>query len=75
MQAYQEDRRVLGPFVRTSRKPRGLNQRALAELAVIGTRLVTDFERGNTTLRLDHPLVVFGKQLGIVDVPRADATT
>jgi y4mF family transcriptional regulator len=63
----------VGAFVRTRRKARGLTQRELAELAEVGTRFVSELERGKATLRLDHVdrvLAVFGKQLGVVDRPR-----
>jgi transcriptional regulator with XRE-family HTH domain len=50
-----------------------MSQRALGELAGVGTRLVSELERGKPTLRLDavnRVLAVFGKELGIVDAPR-----
>jgi y4mF family transcriptional regulator len=62
-----------GAFVRARRKARGLTQQELAELAEVGTRFVSELERGKPTLRLDHVnrvLAVFGKQLGVVDRPR-----
>ena len=70
--------RALGPlalFVRERRKARGMTQQDLAELAGVGTRFVSDLERGKATLRLDHAnrvLAVFGKTLGVTDKPRAD---
>jgi transcriptional regulator with XRE-family HTH domain len=50
-----------------------MSQRALGELAGVGTRFVSELERGKPTLRLDavnRVLAVFGKRLGIVDAPR-----
>ena len=60
----------LGTFVRERRKARGMTQRSMAELAGVGTRFVSELERGKKTIRLDHAdrvLAVFGKQLGIVE--------
>lgn len=60
----------MGAFVRARRKARGLTQQQLAELAEVGTRFVSELERGKPTLRLDHVnrvLAVFGKRLGVVD--------
>lgn len=61
----------LGEFVRKRRKANRLTQRALAELAGVGTRLISEIERGKPTVRLDgieQVLRVFGKQIGIVDL-------
>ena len=63
----------LPAFVRERRKARGLTQRGLAELAGVGTRFVSELERGKPTVRLDHAdrvLAVFGKRLGVVDRQR-----
>jgi transcriptional regulator with XRE-family HTH domain len=54
-----------------------LTQRELGELAGVGTRLVSELERGKPTLRMDavnRVLRVFGKTLGHVDAPRNDET-
>ena len=54
-----------------------MTQQDLAELAGVGTRFVSDLERGKSTLRLDRAnrvLAVFGKALGVTDKPRADDT-
>lgn len=59
-----------GAFVRQRRKASGLTQRALGELAGVGTRFVSELERGKTSVRLDvvnRVLATFGKTVGIVD--------
>jgi HTH-type transcriptional regulator / antitoxin HipB len=63
----------LGTFVRARRDAAGMNQRQLAELAGVGTRVVSELERGKPTLRIDvvnRVLAVFGKRLGVIDAPR-----
>lgn len=53
-----------------------MTQRQLGELAGVGTRLVSELERGKPTLRMDavnRVLAVFGKRLGAIDAPRGDA--
>jgi len=70
------DRESVGTFVRTRRKANGLTQAELGELAGVGTRFVSELERGKPTLRLDkvnRVLAVFGKRLGLVDAPRPEA--
>ncbi|OQZ07137.1 MAG: hypothetical protein B6D36_01485 [Planctomycetes bacterium UTPLA1] len=65
----------LGAFVRTRRKASRLSQRELGELAGVGTRFVSELERGKSSVRLDavsRVLAVFGKTLGVVDTPRKD---
>ncbi len=50
-----------------------MTQRELAEVAGVGTRLVSELERGKKTLRMDAVnavLAVFGKRLGVVDSER-----
>lgn len=62
----------IGEFVRTRRKAAGLSQRELGELAEVGTRFVSELERGKSTARLDavnRVAAVFGKTLGLVDAP------
>lgn len=52
-----------------------MTQRALAELAGIGIRVVSEVERGKPTARMDIVnalLAVFGKTLGVVDVEREE---
>ena len=66
--------RVVGAFVRQRRVAASLTQRELAELAGVGTRLVSDLERGKPTLRMDaanRVLQVFGQMLGHVEAPRS----
>jgi y4mF family transcriptional regulator len=65
----------IGEFVRSRRKASDLTQRELGELAGVGTRFVSELERGKASVRLDvvnRVLAVFGKSLGIVDAPRKD---
>jgi y4mF family transcriptional regulator len=62
-------------FVRERRRANRLTQRQLAELAGVGLRFVSELERGKPTARLgtvDAVLRVFGKRLGVVDLPRGD---
>ncbi|MFN0060775.1 MAG: helix-turn-helix transcriptional regulator [Planctomycetota bacterium] len=64
-------------FVRDRRKRNGLTQAALGELAGVGRRFIVDLEAGKPTLRTDAVnavLRVFGKQLGVVDAPRAEVS-
>ena len=59
--------------MRQRRMASNLTQRELGELAGVGTRLVSELERGKPTLRLDsvnRVLAVFGKQLGVIDASR-----
>lgn len=63
----------LGDFVRHRRIASSLTQRQLGELAGVGTRFVSELERGKPTLRLDavnRVLAVFGKRLGVIDASR-----
>jgi len=65
--------REIGQFVRSRRKAAKLTQRELAELAAVGTRFVSELERGKGSLRLDvvnRVLAVFGKRLGVADSPK-----
>lgn len=68
----------IGEFVRIRRKAGGLSQRELGELAGVGTRFVSELERGKPTVRVDavnKVLAVFGKSLGLVDAPKPDEAT
>jgi len=63
----------IAQFVRERRRANGLTQRQLAELAGVGTRFVSELERGKPTIRVgtvNAVLRVFGKCLGVVDRPR-----
>lgn len=63
----------VGEFVRERRKANSLSQQQLGELAGVGTRVVSELERGKPTLRMDvvnRVLAVFGKQLGLVHASR-----
>ena len=65
----------IGEFVRSRRKAAGLNQRELGELAGVGTRFVSELERGKETARLDavnKVVAVFGKTLGLIDAAKQD---
>lgn len=67
----------IATFVRERRKRNGLTQAALGELAGVGRRFIVDLEAGKPTLRSDAVnavLRVFGKQLGVVDAPRAEVS-
>ncbi|HUG19480.1 MAG TPA: helix-turn-helix domain-containing protein [Planctomycetaceae bacterium] len=71
----QETPVAIGEFVRTRRKANNFTQQQLGELAGVGTRLISELERGKSTLRMDavnKVLRVFGKMLGYVDAPRED---
>ncbi len=64
-----------GAFVRQRRLANKMSQRELGELAGVGTRFVSELERGKATLRMDavnKVLGVFGKMLGCVDAPRSE---
>jgi y4mF family transcriptional regulator len=63
----------IGEYVRKRRIANHLSQKELGELAGVGTRLISELERGKPTLRMDavnKVLRVFGKMLGCVDTPR-----
>lgn len=65
----------LGIYVKNRRKANGLTQKELAELAEVGTRLVSELERGKATLRMDavnKVLKVFGKKLGMVAASKGE---
>lgn len=65
----------IGSFVRQRRQAGRMTQRELGELASVGTRFVSELERGKPTVRMsavNKILAVFGKTLGIVEAPRAE---
>jgi y4mF family transcriptional regulator len=65
--------RAVGSFVRERRQASQLTQQQLGELAGVGTRFVSDLERGKPTLRMDavnRVLRVFGRMLAHVEAPR-----
>ena len=65
----------IGEFVRTRRKAARLSQRELGELAGVGTRFVSELERGKPTARLDgvnKVVAAFGKTIGLIDAPKQD---
>jgi y4mF family transcriptional regulator len=65
----------IGKFVRQRRLANHLTQRQLGELAGVGLRLVSELERGKTTLRMDaanRVLAAFGMMLGPAEAPRSE---
>ena len=65
----------IGEMVRQRRLANHLTQRQLGELAGVGLRLISELERGKTTLRMDaanRVLAVFGMMLGLVEAPRSE---
>jgi y4mF family transcriptional regulator len=68
--------KIIGSFVRERRKASKLTQQALGELAGVGTRFVSELERGKQTLRMNSVnkvLRVFGRMLGHVEAPRDES--
>ncbi len=68
-----ESPQAIGDFIRHRRLASHLTQQQLGELAGVGTRFVSELERGKPTLRMDavnRVLRVFGQMLGHVDAPR-----
>jgi len=66
---------TIGQLVRQRRLANKLTQRQLSELAGVGLRLVSELERGKTTLRMDavnRVLAAFGLTLGPVAAPRPE---
>jgi HTH-type transcriptional regulator / antitoxin HipB len=75
MDAARTSSQQIGQFVRGRRLANRLTQRELGELAGVGTRLISDLERGKPTLRMDavnKVLHVFGRMLSHADVPRLE---
>jgi y4mF family transcriptional regulator len=73
MDSVQLSPRQIGAFVRMRRQASNLTQRQLGELAGVGTRLVSELERGKITLRMDavnRVLLVFGQMLARTEAPR-----
>jgi y4mF family transcriptional regulator len=65
----------IGEFVRRRRTANKLTQRELGELAGVGTRFVSELERGKPTLRMDavnKVLHVFGKMVSYVEELRVE---
>jgi len=63
----------IGAFVKERRRAAKLTQQELAEIAGVGTRFLSELERGKATVRLaevDAVLHIFGKRIGIVDSAR-----
>ena len=73
MNVIQFSPQQIGAFVRQRRRANNMTQRQLGELAGVGTRLVSEMERGKPTVRMDaanRVLNVFGQMLGHVKAPR-----
>ena len=71
----KEFEETIGTFVRDRRKAGQMTQRELGELASVGTRFISELERGKPSVRLsvvNKVLAVFGKSLWNVDAPRQD---
>ena len=69
---------VVAEFVKSRRSANRLSQRELGELAGVGTRLVSELERGKPTIRMDavnRVLAVFGQMLGPVESPRDEGNS
>ena len=69
----KESPKVIGEFVRTRRQANNLTQQELGELAGVGTRFISELERGKPTLRMDavnRVLRVFGQMLAHIEAPR-----
>ena len=69
----KESPQAIGEFVRARRQASSLTQQELGELAGVGTRFISELERGKTTLRMDavnRVLRVFGKMLSHIEAPR-----
>lgn len=69
----QRSPKAIGSFVRARRQASNLTQQELGELAGVGTRFISELERGKPTLRMDavnRVLQVFGQMLGHIDFPR-----
>ena len=64
----------VGRFVRERRRANCLEQAALAELAGVGRRFLSELEAGKPTVSVDaveEVLKVFGKTLAVADLPSA----
>ena len=68
-----ENQPSLRDYVKARRRKIGMTQVQMASRAGVGLRFVRDLEQGKQTLRMDavnKVLVLFGKCLGPVDLPR-----
>ena len=73
MSEIKSEAETIGSFVKGRRKANSMTQVELAELSGVGVRLVSELERGKPTIRMDvanQVLVVFGKELGVIDLRR-----
>jgi len=63
----------IAAYIKEARKQNKLTQPDLAMKAGVGLRFVRELEAGKPTVRLDkvnQVLSLFGKELGVVDIPR-----
>ncbi len=63
----------LQEFVKQKRKEAGLTQIELSEKSGVGLRFIRELEQGKQTLRMDkvnNVLILFGKELGVVELDR-----
>ena len=63
----------LSKYVKAMRKQHHLTQRDLCEKAGVGLRFIRELEQGKRTLRMDkvnEVLLLFGAELGVVDIER-----
>lgn len=73
MAAVDDSPAQVGAYVRQRRLANGMTQEYLGELAGVGTRFISELERGKPTLRMDavnRVLAVFGKMLGLIEAPK-----
>lgn len=78
MTVIEASPKQIGEFVRRRRLAHRMSQVELGELAGVGTRLISELERGKPTLRMDavnKVLQVFGKMLGMTEAPRDEDDT
>lgn len=63
----------LSQYVKSMRKQYGLTQQDLSDKAGVGLRFIRELEQGKKTLRMDkvnEVLLLFGAELGVVDIER-----
>ncbi|MBR4324027.1 MAG: helix-turn-helix transcriptional regulator [Bacteroidales bacterium] len=63
----------LSQYVKSMRKQYGLTQQDLSDKSGVGLRFIRELEQGKKTLRMDkvnEVLLLFGAELGVVDIER-----
>lgn len=66
-------KQTLPEFVKQMRKEAGLTQIELSEKSGVGLRFIRELEQGKPTLRMDkvnNVLILFGQELGVVELDR-----